>query len=122
MPSDWRDEPLSGPAIKIQRGYASGKIQLQAPDLIFREIGTVLRKSELRGKISAAGAQAAALDAFVDFKIRVSPSRPLLKLAFSIAKSHGGSVYDCIYVALAVIAQQPLITADERLANRVGGY
>jgi predicted nucleic acid-binding protein len=44
-------------------------------------------------------------------------SATLLPKAVSIAFDFGRSVYDCLYVALAVRSQTQLITADERLAN-----
>jgi len=40
-----------------------------------------------------------------------------LNRAFQIATDHGRTVYDSLYVALAVQAKTHLITADERLAN-----
>ncbi len=45
-----------------------------------------------------------------------------MKQALSIAEARGGSVYDCVYVALATTWQRPLITADERLANMMSAY
>ena len=116
-----RDEPLSGPATQIQRKYATGQIQLLAPDLILPEIGNVLCKATRRARISANSAQDT-LDKFLALKIPIVPSRSLMKQALSIAEARGGSVYDCVYVALAIISQHPLLTADERLANMMAAY
>jgi predicted nucleic acid-binding protein len=44
-------------------------------------------------------------------------SLKLLDRAFQIAVDHGRTVYDCLYVALAVQTNSHLITADEYLAN-----
>lgn len=116
-----RDEPLSASAIQIQRAYANGRIQLQAPDLILPELGSVLRKAMLRGRISEATAEDT-LTRFLDFQVPVVPSQGLVALAFSIARARNASVYDGIYVALAAISQWPLLTADERLANQLSTY
>jgi len=35
---------------------------------------------------------------------------------------HGRSVYDSIYVVLAVEAEAQLVTADEKLANALAGH
>jgi predicted nucleic acid-binding protein len=51
---------------------------------------------------------------------RNSPAVPSLKLldsAFQIATAFERTVYDSLYVALAVHSNAQLITADERLAN-----
>jgi predicted nucleic acid-binding protein len=42
---------------------------------------------------------------------------PLLRDAYLMAAAFGRTVYDCMYVTLAVMSGAPLITADERLAN-----
>jgi predicted nucleic acid-binding protein len=41
----------------------------------------------------------------------------LLPDALNIAVAHDRSVYDCLYVALAIQFKTEMITADERLAN-----
>jgi predicted nucleic acid-binding protein len=47
----------------------------------------------------------------------VYSTAPLIHKAFEIATAFDRSVYDSVYVALAIQSQAPLITADERLAN-----
>jgi predicted nucleic acid-binding protein len=44
-------------------------------------------------------------------------SLELLDEALEIAFANDRSVYDCLYVALAIQFQVEMITADERLAN-----
>jgi len=50
-------------------------------------------------------------------KIPSTPTSSLLKDAFAIAATFDRTVYDCIYVALSVASNVPLVTADERLVN-----
>jgi predicted nucleic acid-binding protein len=45
------------------------------------------------------------------------PSLTLIEKAFEIATACGRTVYDSLYVALAVHSKAPLVTADEKLAN-----
>jgi predicted nucleic acid-binding protein len=42
--------------------------------------------------------------------------------AFAIAAQFKRSVYDSVYVALAMSLQTHLVTADERLANALAAY
>ena len=46
-------------------------------------------------------------------------SAVLLGLAFRIAIAFDRTVYDSLYIALAVHSKSQLVTADERLANAV---
>jgi hypothetical protein len=50
------------------------------------------------------------------------PSLVLLDLAFDIASGFDRTVYDSLYLALAVQSKAQLVTADEKLANAVTGY
>jgi predicted nucleic acid-binding protein len=45
-----------------------------------------------------------------------------LKAAFAIANTYGRTVYDSLYVALAVMAKAEMVTADERLANALAAH
>jgi predicted nucleic acid-binding protein len=46
----------------------------------------------------------------------------LLDTAFAIAAQFGRTVYDSVYVALAVASKAHMVTADERLANALAAY
>ena len=69
-----------------------------------------------QGRISRESAEEA-IQALEDGRIPTSASLPLLQDAFAIAAASGRTVYDAMYVALAVISNAPLVSADERLAN-----
>jgi predicted nucleic acid-binding protein len=46
----------------------------------------------------------------------------LLNLALQKGVQHGQSVYDSLYVVLAVEAAAQLVTADEKLANALAAH
>jgi predicted nucleic acid-binding protein len=46
----------------------------------------------------------------------------LVNPALSIALKHGRSLYDCLYIALALHSSAQLVTADEKLANALAGH
>ncbi len=60
--------------------------------------------------------------ALQDLYLTTVPTQGLIEQAFRIATDFNRTVYDSIYVALAVGSRAELITADERLANAVAAY
>ena len=55
-------------------------------------------------------------------KLPTFSSQELLHEAFTIATAFGRTIYDALYVALAVGFKAQLVTADERLANSLAAY
>lgn len=87
---------------------------LMAPELVVPEFGNALWKRVLRGEASAAEA-GAALEALATMPVVLQPSQPLAPLALDIACRTRRTVYDSLYVALAVVHDCRLVTADRRL-------
>jgi predicted nucleic acid-binding protein len=50
------------------------------------------------------------------------PSDTLVEAAFAIAAAFDRTVYDSLYIALAIDCQGQLVTADEKLANAVAAH
>ena len=90
--------------------------ELASPDLLWPELGNVLWKKARAGQLTAQEATriVRALD---QFPVTFFPSRLVLEGALEVALATGRSVYDSVYVALAVALDCRLVTADERLAN-----
>lgn len=109
-------ETLAAEAMQVLQAYAGGHLRLLVPDLFWPEFGNILWKAVRQGRISRATAEEA-IAALEERKIATAPSPPLLRHAFAIASAFDRSVYDGMYVALAVATNTPLLTADERLAN-----
>jgi predicted nucleic acid-binding protein len=90
--------------------------ELASPDLMWAEIGNVLWKKTRAGHLT--GQEAASIIRALDaFPVTVFPSRLVLEGAVEIALGTGRSVYDSVYLALAVGLNCQLVTADERFAN-----
>ena len=49
------------------------------------------------------------------------PDSPLLAAAFDLAERTDRTVYDCVYLALAVQLGGRMVTADQRLHNTPAG-
>jgi predicted nucleic acid-binding protein len=113
-------EPLSDESARLLKRYIATEIDFVVPDIFWAEIGNVLRKGARQGRWSQDDAESIAADMIArDFA--TVPSRELLPEALKIAFTYDRSVYDCLYVSLAVQLRTELITADGRLASALAG-
>jgi predicted nucleic acid-binding protein len=95
--------------------------QLLAPDIIVPEFGNVLWKKVRRGEISRGDADRFVQSFLTRRPLDIRPSHSLLRHALDIATTYGRTVYDSLYVALAVAQNCPMVTADQRLVNTLQG-
>jgi predicted nucleic acid-binding protein len=63
-----------------------------------------------------------ALNILISYDLLVVPSVTLLDLALRIGVEYKRTVYDSIYIALAVQYGRQLVTTDEKLANALAAY
>ena len=109
-------EPLMNEALRLLKRYADGEVEFIVPDVFWAELGNVLWKGTRQQRWRRDQAEAVLADMRArDFD--TVPSTILLPEAMTIAFKYDRSVYDCLYVALALESKSELITADERLAN-----
>ncbi len=92
--------------------------QFIAPDLIFAEVGNILWKKQRRQEISEQVAFAI-LNDFKRYPIHNYQASPLLNDAWHIALNYQCTVYDSLYVALALREKSQLVTADRSLINKL---
>jgi predicted nucleic acid-binding protein len=109
-------EALADQALALLDKYDKQEVRFVVPDLFYVETASAIWKAVRVGRVPRAfGDQALVL--LTQRKFPTVPSLKLLDKAFQIAADYGRTVYDCLYVALAVQTNTHLITADERLAN-----
>jgi predicted nucleic acid-binding protein len=109
-------EPFTDESLRLLKRYVDGEIDFIVPDVFWAEVGNVLWKGTRQNRWRQDEAESVAADMQArDFT--TVPSLMLLPGALKIAFAHDRTVYDCLYVALAVQSKTDLITADERLAN-----
>jgi predicted nucleic acid-binding protein len=98
-------------------GLLNGELRLLAPDLLIAEFGNTLWKKTRKGELMPREARTI-VDAFVSTPpVIICPSTPLLPGALDIAVGFHRSVYDALYLALAVAERCPFVTADDRLVR-----
>jgi predicted nucleic acid-binding protein len=115
------DETLVEESLHLRDQFTNGRVTFAVPDLFWPELGNIFWKAVRKDRISGPLAEEA-LQATSELGIPTIPSYPLLRKAFTIATRFQRSMYDSIYVALAVASERPLVTADERLANALAAH
>jgi predicted nucleic acid-binding protein len=95
--------------------------ELWAPSLWLAEAGSALLKKTRRGEITVDEARLRARD-LADAPIEPIELPILLPNAMRLAGELGHPIYDCFYLAAALLRDTPLVTADRRLAAKVAGH
>jgi predicted nucleic acid-binding protein len=107
------DEAGTEAALEIARSN-----DLIAPDLLWSEVANGLWRKTMRGDID--GQSALSVMSILDRMIGERVASPdLMHSALNLAISLGHPVYDCVYLALARQRGIPLVSADERLIDKV---
>lgn len=97
-----------------------GRQAKHAPDLIWIELASVIWKRHRRGEIDEEEARQLLAD-MQRLPLQITPSADLVEPALALAMRTGRSVYDCVYLALAVKHRAAMHTCDERLVNALAG-
>ena len=115
------DEDLVSQAGELLESYRTGEEIFIVPDLFWLEVANALWKAVWIQKIDSEMA-ARSLRLVSDLQIPTISSVDLVPRALRLAVRHHRTVYDSVYVSLALRAKANLITADERLANALAAH
>jgi predicted nucleic acid-binding protein len=95
--------------------------ELWAPSLWLAEAANALRMKSARGEITENEARRRAQD-LADAPIETVELPILLPSAMRMAGELGHSIYDCFYLAAALLRDMTLVTADRRFAAKVAAH
>ena len=90
--------------------------ELLAPDLVWVETANVIWKRQRRGDLTADAASDIARS-ILALPVVIHPAADLVPDALELAMRLDRTVYDCLYLALAVKTKSVLVTGDKRLAG-----
>jgi predicted nucleic acid-binding protein len=112
------NEPYTEHAAALLNRYVQGEVRFVVPDLFWAELANVFWKAARQGRWSRSDAETAIRSAN-QREIPTVSARTLIEDALEIAATFDRSVYDSLYLALAIASRMYFVTADERLANAV---
>ena len=114
------DETLTEEAGRLLERYLSAEVQFFVPDLFFAEFANIFWKAERLGRCDRKASDKAVAE-ITGRNLPAFRTAPMLKQATEIARAYGRTIYDSLYLALAVEIGASLVTADEKLANALRG-
>jgi predicted nucleic acid-binding protein len=91
-----------------------------APDLLFSEAGNVLWKKVRRKELDEN--EARQLVDLAQVAVETVATRSLLQDALALALTVGITVYDAMYLTLAVRLETEVITGDDRLVEKIAQH
>ncbi len=89
---------------------------LHVPAFSLLEFANILGKKVRRGELSKEDSETV-LDVFQALPLQWYPDKDLLPVSFEIAHLTQRSLYDCIYLALAIAVDGQFATADQKFCN-----
>lgn len=100
----------------------AGPHKLLAPELIRLEVAGALCRRVRQDELDAGEAEARCQHWLAELDkglFRLTPDRELLPEAIALATKLKHPLHDCLYLAVAIRAHSPLITADHAFHERV---
>jgi predicted nucleic acid-binding protein len=92
-----------------------------APDLLFPEVGNTVWKKVRRKELEETEGRQLVMD-LAQVAVETVATRSLLQDALAVALTTGITVYDAMYLTLAVRLETEVITGDDRFADKVAQH
>lgn len=99
--------------------FMDDRIRRIAPDFILLECSSAIQKKVWRHEIQDAIGWQGYEYIFLNDPILLYNSKPLIQSAYNIANQLCHSIYDCIYLTMAINEHAIVVTADLKFYERV---
>lgn len=110
------DEEYVPQAVSILEGHLQGNFEIHVPDLLFYELGNILRFKETQVSHDAL----TILKETFALALQIHSINLLLaEEAFRFAQKYNITFYDASFVALSYLLHAPFITADRKLFRKI---
>ncbi len=110
------DEEYIPQAVSILERHLHGDFEIHAPDLLFYELGNILR---LKESLISKDALTILRETYA-LALQIHPIDLLLaEETFRITREHDITFYDASFVALSYLLQASFITADKKLLKKM---
>jgi len=116
------DGPLPGGFEAFMKGVESGDNYVIAPELLLAEATNVIRR-KCKSKEISEKEEAAILNLIVSMPVRFFNHKPLIKGASELSNKCGVTVYDAIYIELALKHNAVIFSVDDlmiKTAKKLG--
>ena len=110
------DGPVPRGLEEFFQGVERGRNIAVAPELIMVESANVINKKRKIGEISEKESRRLLLD-ILSMPIRLFPHRPFIQSAFDLAVEYELTVYDALFLALAMAQGAIVFSSDESIIN-----
>src|SRR6266508_2650830 len=92
-----------------------------APDLLFPEVGNVVWKKVRRKELEETEGRQLVTD-LAQVAVETVATRSLLQDALAVALTTGITVYDAMYLTLAVRLETEVVTGDDRFTDKIAEH
>lgn len=114
------EEPHTPEALRVLAACKAGNRHPVVPDLIYPEFGNAVWKRVIHRRVTTEDG-AAVVAAFGALPLEIIASHATLSTAYQLAATHRRTVYDATFLAVSVLLDVDLLTADEPLHRAVRG-
>ena len=114
----FKDEIYTEIALKVKDEFVNGVHEIVAPDLILYELANAMRYDKAFDSDLTKQSISYLIELGIDVII---PTEDLISVSIEFAYKCNISIYDAVYVALASKLGATLVTADEKLYEKIKG-
>ncbi len=110
------DEAYVEQAVSVLQHYLEGNIEIHVPDLLFYELGNILRFKEI---FSSKDGLTILKETFA-LDLQIYPlTLSLAEEAYRLAREYQITFYDASFLALSNLLQASFVTADQKLYGKI---